>query len=289
MVVHTFVISVVMVICVSFIPSVAVAGGFEPSEKETIECNQQLKRIRTWDDSLAPGPVNDLAQYERNANVIQQHWSQQNKQCYARLMLAICSPLSSGRFKSGRQYELARKYALSALENPDAIPLDLELELTGHVMTPTLGPGVPKEKDFMERRRKDVEIHLHAWKRLANAVDVNWNSNEIPQSPNAVAADMGFPGTIVPEGIKDASLRAKYEAAIEKNRQKIDRYTEQYKLRLVLKTFPMGAESYIIQAYSHPPYNIEELKKSLNEYKVDENTKARILGAVTKNCDKEKK
>lgn len=92
-----------------------------------------------------------------------------------------------------------------------------------------------------------------------------------------------------PRGIKDDALRAKYEVDIEENKQKIQKHTEQYKLRLWLKRFPMRAENYIIQAYSHTPFNIEELKKSLDDYEVDEKTKVRIFDAVIKNMRESQK
>ena len=134
------VISILMLTCMSFIQSVALAGDPGPSGKETQECNQELLRIRAMDKSLTPGPTNDLSRYEKDADAIERKWNQRNAQCYARIMSVVCGPLSSGRFKSKQQYELARKYALSALENRDAIPLNLELELTGHVITLMIGP-----------------------------------------------------------------------------------------------------------------------------------------------------
>ena len=131
-----------MLVSVSFIESAMLAGASEPSEKEKQDCKEELVRIRSWDKALRPGPTNELGKYESFADVIQREWTRRNAQCYARLMLAICSPLSSGRFKDNRQYELAEKYALSALENRDSISLALELDLTGHVSTMLRRPNV---------------------------------------------------------------------------------------------------------------------------------------------------
>jgi hypothetical protein len=272
----------------SFGGSIPYGGHLEPADKEKQECGRELLRISAWDKSLAPGPTNDLSLYQKNADAIQRKWSQRNKECYARLMLALCGPLGSGRFKSSRQYDLARQYALSALEHRDSIPLDLELTLTGYVTTSMIGPNAPKGKDFAEHRRKDVEVRLHAWKRLEDAVDPNWNPNEMPPNANAVAADMGFPGAIAPEEIRDVVLRAKYKAAIEESSRKIRQYTEQQRARLWLKMFPKWAERLIVNAYSNPPCNTEELRKSLDEHKVGAGTKARILDAVAKNCGQAK-
>ena len=54
-----------------------------------------------------------------------------------------------------------------------------------------------------------------------------------------------------------------------------------------MNRFPKRAEEYIIDAYSKPPFNVEELKQSFARYEVDEKTRARILDAVTKNMEKQ--
>ncbi len=286
MVAYTFVVGVAVLGCLSFARGVARAENIEPSEKETQEYRQELARIMAMDKSFTPGPTNDLGRYEKFVDEIQHKWSKRNKEYYARLMSYACGPLSSGRFNSARQYEVARKYALSVLENPDLIPLTLELELTGHVITRMTGSNAPRGEDFAERRRKNVEVRLHAWKRLIDALDPNWDDDILP-GPNSIGAELGLPSGIAPESVKDPALRAKYEAALRENEQKIERHTEQYKLRHWMERFPKSAERYIIQAYSKPPFKDAELKQYLDHYVADETTKARILDTVTKNCDKE--
>ncbi len=275
--------AVVMILCLSLNQSIAIGGDPDPSGREAQEYNQELIRVKAMEESFTSGPTNDLSKYEKFIDEIQNTWSQRNKEYYACLMLVACGPLGSGRFKGDRQqYELARKYALSALENPDAIPLTLELELTGHVMTLTIGPNAPKDEDFAECREKDVKVRLHAWKRLIDALDPNWDNESLSVHvplPLGVSGGSGMS----PKNIKDDALRTKYESDIKENKKKIQKHAEQYKLRLWLKTFPKRSENYIIQVYSHSPYNIEELKKSLSDYAVDEKTKKRILDAVIKN------
>jgi hypothetical protein len=259
----------------------------EPSEAEKHEYKQDIVRIESWSKSLKPGFTNDLKEYENSINEIQSKWSKKKKEYYARLMWEVCKPLSSGRFSDERQYDVARRYALSALVEPNEIPLEIELELIGHVMTDTVTPRAPKGQEWANRRKKDVEVRFHAWKRLIDAIDPNWDPNQELWSPNAVAVSMGFPGTIEPKSIKDPNLRAEYEAAIEINNLKIKRYTEQSRLHKWLERFPKRAEEYIIQAYSKPPFDVEELKQYLDKYIVNTKTKARILDGVTKNMEKE--
>lgn len=258
------------------------------SQAEKREYKQERARIKGLRKSFKPGPVSDLEEYEKFADEIQNKWRDRNKEYNACLILEICSPLSSGRFDDRRQYRLARKYALSVLEKSEEISIETELELTGHVMTSMYTPSAPKGEEFAQRRKKDVEIRFHAWKRLLGAIDPNWDPNERLLSPNAVGAAMGLPaGGMAPEGIKDPKLRAEYEAAIERNRQEIERHTKQYRLHDWLKRFPKRAENYIIRAYSKPPFNLEELKQYLEKYIADDKTRARILDSVTKNMEKQ--
>jgi hypothetical protein len=150
----------------------------------------------------------------------------------------------------------------------------------GHVTTLMNMPNAPTGADFASRRKRDVEIRLHAWRRLVKAADPKWDADEQLDAQVAPPSASGLPPGVRPEAIKDAALRVEYEAAIERHRQKCETYTEQHQLREPLTMFPRSAERYIIQAYTRPPYDLEELKKYLDGYISDEATKARILGTV---------
>jgi hypothetical protein len=91
---------------------------------------------------------------------------------------------------------------------------------------------------------------------------------------------------MAPEHIDNPKLRAEYETAIQENRQKAQRYSEQNRLHKWLKRFPKTAEEYIVRAYCKPPFDAGELKEFLETYIADEETKVRILDAVTKNAEK---
>lgn len=98
---------------------------------------------------------------------------------------------------------------------------------------------------------------------------------------NPPAATGPAPGAD-PETIEDTMLRAEYEAAIEENRQKIEKYAEQYELRKWLKRFPRNAERYIIGAYSTRPFDTMELSGLLEQYEIDKDTRTRILDSVAR-------
>lgn len=277
---------VIIIVCI-LATTILFGVSSRPSAAEEQEYKQDMARIKTMEKSLKPGRVNNLEEYEKFADEIQKKWSQLNKEHYARLILEICGPLSSGTFEDDRRYDVARKYALSVLDKSEEISIEMELKLTGHVVTLMYTPSSPKGEDFAQRRKKDVEIRLHAWKRLIDAIDPNWDPNEELRSPNAVATSMGFPGTIAPESIKDPKLRAEYEAALQKNRQNIERHSEQRRLHDWLKRYPKSAERDIVLMYSEPPFNLEQLKQYLGKYIADTKTKARILDVVAKNIEKQ--
>jgi len=130
--------------------SISFGESLEPSEADKQEYKQDMARIRALKKSFKPGRVNDLEEYEKFADEIQIKWSRRNKGYYARLMLEICGPLSSGTFEDDRRYDLARKYALSVLADANDIPLTTELELTGHVMTSKYTCNAPKGEDFAQ-------------------------------------------------------------------------------------------------------------------------------------------
>lgn len=227
------------------------------------------------------GDTNEVKRIAAFAEEADKKWRARNKEQYGRLILEICRALSSQDVKDERRHELARKYALSALTEPDAIPLTLELELTGHVMTEPPAVAGSTAGDFAERRRQDVTIRLHAWKRLLDAIDPSWNPNEELMGGNIPPpAERGLPAGVEPSAIKDPKLRAQYEAAIQENRQKLEKYREQYELRKWLKRYPKRAQSYIVDAYSRAPHNTTELQRLLNEYKLDNQSKTRIMDSV---------
>lgn len=278
-----------VLMCLLVVQNTTFGAISEASETEKQQYKQDRAQVKALRKSFKPGPVNDLEKYEKFADEIQNKWNKKNKELYARLMLKVCGPLSSGRFKGERRYEVARKYALAALTHANNISLTAELELTGHVVTSMAGRKTPKGADFAQRRKKDIQIRLHAWKRLVDAIDLTWDPKEELLGPNGVGAMMGLPSGIAPESVGDPKLRAEYEAALEVNKKKIARYSEQNRLHKWLKRFPRNAEPYIIQAYSKPPFDLDELEKYLKDYIVDEKTKARIVNTVTKNIEKQTK
>jgi len=250
------------------------------AEAESQEYQEDLEKTISMEGSLRLDEVNDLAPYEQFADGIQAKWASKDKEYFARLILRIIRPLSSGRFGDNRQYVLARKYALSALGEPNKISLEMELELADQIIT-DVDHG-PEGEPFAQQRRRDAEVRLHAWKRLTDTIDPNWDPNDraylsAPLPPGV----MGVSG-MAPQMISDPKQRAAYEEAIEKNRLKAERRNAQLLSRRWLKWFPPRTEKYIIRMYSRSPYNIEELNGLLMQSLCDKQTRTRILDAVQK-------
>jgi len=261
----------------------ALGATLQDSAMERKVYEEEAVRVRSMSASLSSQGGTDLAAYEQFARDVQGRWKARQPEHYGQLVLQICKPLSSGRFSEDRQYGLARELALSALERRDAIPLTLELELTGHVSTIATIRDRREDQQFSQERRKDAEVRVHAWRRLEKAIDPNWDPNDFPVINIVPPAATGLPSGVAPQAIEDPALRAEYEAAIEKNRQKAERYNMQHQLRNWLKVYPKTAEEYLIQAYSMPPQAIEELSGLLTQSVPEERTRTRILDAVKKN------
>lgn len=273
------------------------------SADEVVEFREEFARITAMKHSLSPEldkesfdrdpkgymkqvlasqEKNNLGSYEKFADEILAKWKSRNPEFYVRLAIRLCGPLSSGSFKDRRCYDVARKYALSALEKRDKIPLELELKLTGYVMTNRGTYYRPTRPDYARHRPKDVEVRLHAWKRLLDAIDPTWDPNETltlyAESPKGTYWQPGYPA----ERVKDPALRAEYEASIKTHREKSEAWSKQYGYRSWLKRFPRTAEKYIVGAYSEPPFNLAELKQFLETHPPGEKVKNRILEKVKK-------
>lgn len=262
--------------------------GVAPEEMQEYETD--LNRVDSVRSSLLQSDIRDLSAYKELADDIDGTWSTRNREYHARLILNICKPLSSGTFEEGRRYELARRYALSALEDADDIPLTLELELIGHVTTVRIGPDASRGEDFARYRKKDVEVRLHAWKRLIDAIDPDWDPDEVLWVANVMPpAATGLSAGVEPEAIKDAGLRSEYEAEIQRNIQIAKEYQEQYEFHKWLERFPRRVESEIVDAYSHPPFDLEELQEMLDDHLIDQDARSRMLEAVDKNMRESQK
>lgn len=218
---------------------------------------------------------------------VHQSWRTKDKQRHADLMLKLCEPISSGIFGVNKGRDLARKYALSGLEDTRAISAETEAKLAEQVVTPT-GPGTPTGDAWTEQRKQDAQVKLHAWQRLIDEIGPPLGPDDAYKvyiDPPAGSLPPGFPVPgrgVSPEVIKDPKLRAKYEADIAENNRKAAKTIRHHELEEQLKQYSRWAEKYIVDAYSKPPTNFDELDQSLKANIKDAAIRTRILSAVKK-------
>jgi hypothetical protein len=251
----------------------------DPSEVDGQEFKQDLARIKNMQALLASGKKIDINECEKLGEDIQRKWNKRNKIYYAQLVLDLCGLFTY--FGDKRRDVLSGKYALSALENADAIPVLLELDLTHRLHAQVA------EDNFAKMRKKVIELKLHAWKRLVESIDPDWEKKK-PRHPREMANELGLPGFVTPEYVKDPVLRAQYAAAIEEYNQYQIKGLQQRDLRSRLERLPEIVELQIISLYSQAPPNPAELKQLLENSPADEKFKVEVLNAVSDKKAKEK-
>lgn len=141
---------------------------------------------------------------------------------------------------------------------------------------------VLSKNDFSQNRKKDREVRLHAWKRLTEMIDANWDKNELLFLKVSPPLSTNLPPGVEPAAIKDSVLRAEYEQAIKENNQKLKHYSEQNNYRKWLKRINRNIERYSIYLYSTPPINIEELQQLFKDYKLDKKMSENIISKIKK-------
>jgi len=237
----------------------------------------------------------DIKGLESMVKEIQRKWSQQDKQKYGALMVNTLNSWASACRRSDKKppMETIRQYANQVLSTydpnkPDNISIETEFALVSilhgqYIYT----KGERTDEQWASDRRKGVKRFFHAWQRLENAIDPTWEPDDVPKInidlPKGVP---GFPG-MPPEMIKDPVLRAEYEQAIEKNREKIKIRNEQLKLRNIEKRYFRIVEKYLVSTYSIPPYDNGELHRLLEAGVKDKKTRAQFLKAIATKLPKE--
>lgn len=261
-------------------------------QKEQQEYQQEMKRIQSLIEPIQKRSNNDINSYEEFVNEIQKKWKVKNPEYYARLMNEICIPLNSGTFYSEKRYSLARKYALSALSEPNKIFIETELDLTGQLATSMVHWYSPTDSNWPAIRKNDTELRLHAWKRLTDTIDPNYDKAAGTKGfleIRSISPPEGLPMGADPNLVKDKKLRQRYQEELDEYYKKINWRNQQYRFRQDLKWFSKQNEQYIEHLYSIPPYNNEELQNYLDRHIANKETKDRIMTAVRTNIAKAEK
>lgn len=232
----------------------------------------------------------DLQAMEKLGHEIERDWRAADAVKYAHLTLQLCGQLVSQHFgHSGKQGGLSQAFAMEALKEADKIPLELECELLERARHQLDVEGkTPSGEGWAKMRKEQLKLWLHAWQRLEKTIDKNWNPDDVPEMDLKGLEGVSFVSGMTSCLTNDPKLKAKYEAAVEAFRKKREYYSEQHQIRQLMKSFYAEAEQYVIQAYSTPPFNLEELQQALDASLADQDRRASILNTVTKNMNGKK-
>ena len=275
------VIIILLVLCVALYVSLAKqqrlevkhVTGDEVENTMASQWREDMERITSvWENG-----THDLGEMERVAAKMEEKWRRANADYYCRTMQRLSGELASRPWSDLKTaVALSQKYALLGLERADAAPLEVEIGLLGYLFS-DITEGCPPD------RKKRAAYWLKAWQRLQSETDRGFDLRDLPtlNLPPPEGVDKGMSG-MDPKDVKDPKLRAEYEKAIAKNKEKAEKYRRQHELTL-LGFFPGKAEEYIVSVYSKPPHNMKELKDLLEEYVADEAVRARIWKAVEQN------
>ncbi|MCL2330498.1 MAG: hypothetical protein FWC56_04260 [Phycisphaerae bacterium] len=217
--------------------------------------------------------LNRVRQLEAMSQEIERDWVDRDMKRYGWLMYLLSGEIGGMDVPAveSRQFYFAQRLALQALEKADKIQLDTYCDIL-EMARKNVGPdGKPLEgDDWAELRKRLATLQLAGWQRIEKTIDKRWDPRDTP------CGDFNF----VQPHVANDELRAKYEAAIEANRQKIARHELQHLARDRKKYWIPYSERFLIEAYMEAPDRLEELDALLKSHAVNEVKRTRILDAV---------
>jgi hypothetical protein len=193
----------------------------------------------------------------------------------AKDILTCLNWISSSDFGDRKaQDRISQQMALYCLHKTDELDFDLEF---GFVRELRLGPSknldakgeITVGKDWQALRVQIIKYRLHVWQSINKNIDLTWDPKDTPVLN--VAPPVGESG-MSPDAIADPKLRAEYKDAIEANRKKAERYSQQSDARKFQRIYLPRLQHAIADAYSMPPVteeDIDKLKENLQTYVSD--------------------
>jgi len=281
-------INFIICISVSFICLTSKASDDQNYELQRQELLMDMNNVKTI--SLS----GDLDKLERISNEMEKKWSVKDKELYGYMMLQVCGRFTSYNFRDNRQYELARQYAILALEKSNKlqenskIPIKAELKLvTGYILSLYNFKEESLRENWPSKRSSISKLYFQSWNRMENAIDLSFDPNKpLPPWPKPSKFDgIWIPG-MLPESIKDPVVRAEYQEALDKFRDRMEWDSNQRRLRRLEKIFIPKIQGQILQLYSGPVFDsknleTEALKQDIEKYVKDEKIKFLIETSTT--------
>jgi hypothetical protein len=242
---------------------------------------QLQHEVQTLSKSETAEKLRRLEELEKLGDEIEQSWRTSDVESYARLTFKVACAIGGYDYGTKGTTYLAKSFVMRALEKADEMSLEVECRLVNGVGGNVDAEGKPlKGEAWTALREKQARLWLHAWQRIEKTIDKTWDPDDLPQMnvtpPHGASGEAGM----APSAIKDPQLRAEYEAAIEANRKKNERYHQQSTAAKLKKYWVPEAERFLIGAYMKPPAANAELEALLNTYISDADRRARLLKAV---------
>jgi hypothetical protein len=254
----------------------------ETAEEKTLR--QDYSKVFQEIDAL--GQAKDKGGLLALATDIHNTWRTRDKKYYGALMLRVCQVLRSDCADDRIPFDEIRQIARQALDTYDRqrrdnISVETEYWLVVQLQeNPTYSKGGMSDEQWSADRRSKAIRWLKAWQRMERAIDKKWDPNDFPPRSVAPPAETGLPAGVVPDAIKDPTLRSEYEKAIQAAKQKAETYIDQKQLRNLKKSFSRSLLHFLASAYTIEPYNDSELVELLGTYCEDAGVKKQILDSV---------
>jgi len=175
-----------------------------------------------------------------------------------------------------RDERLAEPFLRLALAHADEMPIDDEFDFISRLMPPR---GELPAAEYATRRAQAMSWSCHCLARLSGVVE------RLRAGPPAVLPVPREPASFSDSVLGTATVaeRIAYKAALEKRGQSemaaVDWGFLRDSVRLLQTRLPRF-EAAIIDAYAHPPYATEEMRRLLREGGVDDATGKRIEADV---------
>ena len=202
---------------------------------------------------------------------------------------AVCNALNTWRFTSEqtpKARQLGYDYASNLLDSVHPMPPSLSVSFTYCLLNHQIADLRDKRGDDLAQARTQAALRwIDAVRAVESEIDFSFDPDD-PKNAGRLNV-LPPPGSGVgvfgagPSAVKDPVLHRQFEAAIEANRVRIQKRTEQSRLRSQQKRANSGALHYLVQAYRKQPQNLEELKTLLALVK-DEEFKRKVLAEALK-------
>lgn len=170
------------------------------------------------------------------------------------------------------------KCIMAALEQAEEIPDGLTLrflELSTYSL-PSL--NTVNDAEWPAKRRMMAELWLTRIEKIRAVIDPHWNPDDRPMIN--IEVPEGLPMGTSPKGIHDKKLLADYEARLEENRRKTERYNQQLEVHRLLAELSRRMEEDLVRLYVRQPFHPAELELLLDQHAADTSHRDQVAKSV---------